>query len=353
MAGGTSFEIPMLYHPQDATAHGGMLYIESDAVNASLLGVPLVGQGTSNSGQTDVFFQYTNVKTDVLFVVDNSGSMGEEQAALAAGFPTFISRAIALNADFHVGVIATEVNDAETGVGTPSRDIYPGVLVQAPGCPKIITAATPDITGCFADNVRLGTCCSDEQEAGLQAAWMSLTPPLVDDPAMNAGFLRQDAKLYIVCVSDEEDQSGGSVNFYVDFFESIKGPRTAEMTKLSAICGDAPNGCATAEAGSRYIDVANRTGGIFESVCTLDWTQIMDNLAVDAFAALREFTLSRPADPATITVTVDATPAPQASCEGCPDGWTHYSDTNSVYFGDNVVPAPGSQIDVTYTAACL
>ncbi|MHC4716131.1 MAG: choice-of-anchor D domain-containing protein, partial [Planctomycetota bacterium] len=95
LAGGSSVEILMLYHPVDAAPHGGMLYIESDATNTALLSVPLTGQGTSNSGQTDVFFQYTNVMTDVLFVVDNSGSMGEEQAALATYFPVFLNRAVA------------------------------------------------------------------------------------------------------------------------------------------------------------------------------------------------------------------------------------------------------------------
>jgi len=348
-----SFEVLLRYHPQDTSLHSSALHIQTDDPIVDLLAVPLSGQGNVVSDQTDVFFQYTNVKTDVLFVVDNSGSMGEEQDALAAGFPTFISRAIALNSDFHVGVIATEVNEAELGIGSPARDIFPGVLVQAPGCPKIITGTTPDITGCFADNVKLGTCCSDEQEAGLQAAWMALSQPLVDDPAANAGFLREDAKLYVICVSDEQDQSRGDPGFYENFFESLKGSTNTEWMKLSAICGDAPNGCATAESGSRYIAVANRTGGIFESICTSNWQQTMENLAVDAFAAPREFPLSRPADPATISVTVDASPVPQASCDGCPNGWTYYSDTNSVYFGDDVVPAPGSRIEIEYTAACL
>jgi len=350
---GASVEIGLTYHPQDANPHGTMLYIESDATNAALLSVPLQGRGTTQSDQTDIFQQPSGVKSDVLFVVDNSGSMGEEQTALAQNFSEFINYAIAGGADYHIGVIAVEVNDAETGVGTPSRDIYPGVLVQAPGCPRIITNSTPDIEGCFTDNVSLGTCCSDEQEAGLQAAWMALTPPEIDDPTKNAGFLREDAKLYVIFVSDEQDQSSGTPDFYVEFFESIKGPYNTEMMKVSAIVGDSPNGCATADNGSRYIEVANRTGGIFESICTSNWAQALRNLGVDAFAAFREYSLSRPADPLTITVTVDSLSVPKASCEGCPNGWTHYSGTNSVYFGDDVVPAPGSQIDITYTAACL
>jgi len=353
LSGGGNFEIRLRYHPQDINVHRSNLYIVSDASNVGTLAVPLFGRGTDISDQTDVFHQPDKVKSDVLFVVDNSGSMGEEQTALADNFSSFINYAVTLDVDYHIGVIANEVNDAETGVGNPSRDIYPGILVQAPGCPKIITNNTPDVSGCFADNVKIGTCCSDEQEAGLEAAWMALSPPEIDDPTMNGGFVREDAKLYIICVSDEQDQSRGEPDFYVDFFSSIKGYRNTEMMKVSAICGDSPNGCATADNGSRYIDVANRTGGIFESICTSNWAQALQNLGIDAFAAIREFPLSRPADESTITVTVDGVAVPKAGCEGCPDGWTYYGDTNSIYFGDSVVPDKGERIEVHYTAACL
>jgi len=351
--GGSSFEIRLRYHPQDINIHRSNLYIVSDASNVGTLAVPLFGRGTNISDQTDVFHQPDKVKSDVLFVVDNSGSMGEEQDALADNFSSFIQYAITLDVDYHIGVIANEVNDAETGRGNPARDIFPGVLMQVPGCPKIITNGTPDVTGCFADTVKLGTCCSDEQEAGLEAAWMALSPPEIDDPTMNGGFVREDAKLYIICVSDEQDQSKGDPDFYVDFFSSIKGYRNTEMMKVSAICGDSPNGCATAENGSRYIDVANRTGGIFESICTSNWAQALQNLGIDAFAAIREFPLSRPADAGTISVTVNGSTVPQASSPGAADGWTYYPDTNTIYFGDNVVPEKGDTIEVHYTAACL
>jgi hypothetical protein len=353
--GGSSFEIRLRYHPQDINPHRSTLYIASDASNVELLAVPLFGRGTNISDQTDVFHQPTEVKSDVLFVVDNSGSMGEEQSALASNFSSFIQHTTTLDVDYHIGVIANEVQETETGIGDPPRDVFPGVLVQAPGCPKIITNNTPDVTGCFADNVKIGTCCSDEQEAGLEAAWIALSPPEVDDPALNGGFMREDAKLYIVCVSDEQDQSKGNPDFYVDFFSAIKGYRNTEWMKVSAICGDCPSGCGgeQAECGSRYIEVANRTGGIFESICTSNWAVALENLGIDAFAEIREFPLSRPADPSTITVTVNGVPVDEASSTGGANGWTYYSDTNSIYFGDDCVPGKGDTIEVSYTAACL
>ncbi len=356
LAGGGSFQVRLRYHPQDTNVHRGALYIVSDASNDDMLIVPLFGRGTNISDQTDVFRQPTEVKSDVLFVVDNSGSMGEEQSALASNFGSFIQHAISLQVDYHIGVVTTEVNSAESNRGNPPRDILPGVLVQAPGRPKIITNTTPNVTAAFQDNVNVGTCCSDEQEAGLEAAWMTLSEPNITDPGMNGGFLREDAKLYIICVSDEQDQSRGDPDFYVDFFSSIKGYRNTEMLKVSAIVGDANSGCTggggSAESGSRYIEVANRTGGIFQSICTNNWSQALQNLGIDAFAAIREFPLSRPAEGGSISVTVNGSAVPQASCAGCADGWTYYADTNSIYFGDNVVPDRGDVIEVRYEAAC-
>ncbi|MBN2494348.1 MAG: choice-of-anchor D domain-containing protein [Deltaproteobacteria bacterium] len=357
LSGGDSFAVRLRYHPQDDRPHRGQLFIQIDDPGVDLLTVPLQGQGTIRSEHIDVFFQFADVKTDVLFTVDNSGSMAQVQAALASYFPDFISRAILLGADFQIGVIGVEVNEAETGLGDPPRDIYPGVLVHAPGRPKILTPTTPDLETAFAENVSLGTCCADEQEAGLEATMMALSEPLVSDPAANAGFMREDAKLYVVCISNDTDQSMGSVEFYADFFETLEGPLQSEWIKLSAICGDSPNGCTgpsgDAGDGVRYIEAAERTGGIFESICTTDWSQTMQRLANDAFSTLREFRLSRHADPATIAVTVDAAPVLQASCAGCPDGWTYYPDIPAIFFGDNTIPAPGARIEVSYTAACL
>ncbi|RME28461.1 MAG: choice-of-anchor D domain-containing protein [Deltaproteobacteria bacterium] len=356
--GGASVELRLRYVPVSAAADRATLYIESDASNTQLLAIPLFGRGTTTDQQTDVFHQPNRVMSDVLFVVDNSGSMSEEQNALATNFSSFINYALSLDVDFQIGVITTEVNDPETNQGNPPRNIYPGVLVQAPGRPKIITNSTPDVPGSFADNVRVGTCCSDEQEAGLEAAWMALSPGYIDDPSKNGGFLREEAKLYIIIVSDEQDQSQGNPDFYVDFFSSIKGYRNTERMAVSAIVGDEPDGCGNglAESGSRYIEVANRTGGIFQSICTSNWAQALQNLGIDAFAAIREFPLSRPADQSTITVTVDGSTVPKASCndcDSCPDGWVYYPDTNTICFGANYVPGRGAVIEVDYEAVCV
>jgi len=341
LPGGGDFRICLRYHPQDIAAHRTLLYIELDGNETHT--VPLFGRGTDISDQTDVFHQPDKVKSDVLWVVDCSGSMSDNQQNLADNFDVFINWALTLDVDFHLGVTTCQVDLPPSYSGTPAKSIYPGELVEANGI-KVITSNTPNVVDAFTDLVILGDNCS-ATEAGLQGAHMALSEPLVTDPSKNGTFMREDAKLYIICVSDEPDQSEGSVDFYVDFFSSIKGYRNTEMMKVSAISSEHP--------GGRYCDIAGRTGGICESINTADWALVLESLGIDAFSAIREFPLSRPADESTITVTVDGLTVPKAGSDFGADGWTYDPTTNTIYFGDDVVPDKGARIEVSYTATCL
>ncbi len=174
---GDAADVTLRFTPQASGTHSNALHLVADTGGPLVEVVDLAGHATADTEQTDLFVQEDQVMTDILFVIDNSGSMDTAQASLIDNFPAFIGWAASTNADYHIGVIATEINDAESGMGSPPRDILPGVLVQAPGRPKILTNATADLTAAFTDNANLGTCCSDEQEAGLQAAWMALSAP--------------------------------------------------------------------------------------------------------------------------------------------------------------------------------
>jgi hypothetical protein len=275
----------------------------------------------------------------VLFVVDNSGSMLEEQIALAENFEQLISWAISLEVDFHVGVVSTDMDDPE----------HQGRLQ---GEVKIITPETPDAVATFAQNVQLGTFGSGV-EMGLAASHAALSLPLL--ATANAGFLREAAKLYIIYVSDEDDYSVAATDFYTDYFLELKGG-TSWVT-LSAICGDLPDGCGEgddhAAAGERYHAVAQRTQGLTQSICQTDWSDMMTQLGEHIFAPIRVFVLSQTANPATIAVSVDGQSVPEASCEGCADGWTFFPAINTIFFGRNVLPPYGSTVVVDYQAVCF
>ncbi len=233
-----------------------------------------------------------------------------------------------------------------TGMGSsyPSDTVEPGVLF---GRPKIITNASADPVTEFKKNIMVGTSGSGS-ERGLRAAEMALSPPLIDDAAKNKGFLRDDARLQIVIVSDEEDSSQGAIDYFVDFYKSIKGYRNTSMLSFASIVG--PEGGCNSSSGSaapglRYIEVANRLGGLMRSICTPDWGQIAEDLGLDAFGARREFFLTRQADPATIAVKVNGSAAPAAD-------WTYDGTANSVIFAETKIPGAGATIEVRYSSTC-
>ena len=71
----------------------------SDAA-LSLIGCGAPENQVKAQTQTDVFEQAKNNEVDILWVIDNSGSMAEEQAALADGFTAFASQ-LAPTGEFH------------------------------------------------------------------------------------------------------------------------------------------------------------------------------------------------------------------------------------------------------------
>ncbi len=144
--------------------------------------------------QVDVFMQASVPMVDVLWVVDNSSSMEEEQTALAENFYSF-HLWLSKIADFQVGVISTDIYNQD----------HQGKLL---GDINIITPATPDADIVFSENVNVGLEGKGDEQ-GMRAAVLSLSEPLISDD--NEGFLRDDAHLFVIFVSDEDDRSFGEV----------------------------------------------------------------------------------------------------------------------------------------------
>ncbi|QSQ16612.1 choice-of-anchor D domain-containing protein [Myxococcus landrumensis] len=317
----------------------------------------LLGKGATKAEQTDRFLQESKAKVDVLFVVDNSGSMMEEQQSLGQNFAAFLSAANAASVDYRIGVTTTGLDPSPGGwsecpggaQGGENGRLFPVDNSR----PRIITPATANAAGVFADNTKVGVCHWNEQ--GLDAAHRALSDPLLynqDDTRTqqpndgNGGFLRQDAKLAIIFLSDEEDFSAQPVSFYETYFLALKGN---DKTKLSinAIVGpmDLSTCPTSSSSGSRYIQLAQATGGVVESICTPNWAASLEKLSNSAFGPNRKFPLTQvPADAARIVVTVDGVPVTT--------GWEYDAATNSVIFERAAAPAPGTWVEVTYPLGC-
>ncbi len=154
-------------------------------------------------------------KTDILFVVDDSGSMQPVQENLAQNFDAFIARLSqsAVQSDFQIGITTTSVDwpIATANGGFTLRTTYDGgtpypagALVAASGKATILKSSSPTLVEDFRANVNVGTAGA-AKEQGLRAAQLAVTDRIAD--GKNAGFLRQGARLALVIVTDEDDCS--------------------------------------------------------------------------------------------------------------------------------------------------
>ncbi|WP_163996876.1 choice-of-anchor D domain-containing protein [Pyxidicoccus caerfyrddinensis] len=343
------------YTPEDDGDDTAALRFTLD--DGSVFTAGFIGRGVTKAEQTDRFFQESEAKVDVLFVVDNSGSMMEEQQSLGQNFAAFLSAANQAAVDYRIGVTTTGLDPSPGGWSEcpgGAQGGENGRLFPVDGSrPRIITPSTPDAAGVFASNTRVGVCHWNEQ--GLDAAHRALSDPLLyqqDDPRTplandgNGGFLREDAKLAIIFLSDEEDFSSQPVSFYETYFLALKGNDKTRLS-INAIVGPADLGtCPTSSSsGSRYIQLAQATGGAVESICTPNWAASLEKLSNSAFGPNRRFTLSeQPADPERIVVEVDGVKVT--------DGWAYDASNNSILFERDAAPAPGSMVEVTYPLGC-
>ena len=207
---------------------------------------------------------------DLLFVIDNSGSMADEQANLIASVPGFIddiTARLGVSTDYHVGVVSTD--EAEFNA-TGCQEI--GALVTRTGgdlssdtdCGPYVdgrTFMTPsdDLEASFACAARLGID-GNGLERPMDALVSALHPA---DAVMgcNQDFLRDEALLVIVLITDEEDfedSAGGPVSWYESVVEA-KGGDEERVVVLSLVGHPKPNDCIPTQwTGMMGAEIATR-----------------------------------------------------------------------------------------------
>lgn len=165
-------------------------------------------------------------KLDILFVIDNSRSMKEEQEGVARELTAFIDQikqAGGVRQDFHVGVVTTSVYQHSNQNGLIWWQPYKtgGVLRPVPNFlddggveydtanERVLVGDDPELVPKFAKLVQQGVFGSG-QETPYEAIRLALMTELATTPqdaGGNEGFLRDGSRLLIVVISDEDDCS--------------------------------------------------------------------------------------------------------------------------------------------------
>ncbi len=206
-------------------------------------------------------------KMDILFVVDNSNSMAEEQEMLALAFPAFINtlKPFSFFLDLHIGVISTDLGAggynipsclAPNGDGgklqnsprkdgcSPPKDPYIAIAEDKNG---ITTNVANDlITEAFSCIALLGV-----EGCGFEQPLASILQAL--DSTNNPNFMRDDALLGIIVLSDEDDCSATSPALFDPAQITTLGPLNSfRCFKFGTTC-ECMDGksCAAETAGQR------------------------------------------------------------------------------------------------------
>jgi hypothetical protein len=266
-------------------------------------------------------------KMDILFVIDDSGSMGEEQGNLTQNFPQFIEVL-----DNYMAANGSEL-DYRVAVTTTGRDLdYVIEPEPVPGFPIVFPPVPMSESG---DNGVM------RQECGMTKRWIdrddgnvastfscvadvgtggpSLEMPLYTtqlalgdrmEDGMNTGFLREDALLGVIILTDEDDCSRTDNNFTighdqcgsgnpdylppsdtVDFLDNLTGSRGRWATAVIAGATDCTSSFGDAIEAANLQDFVTQTGdnAVFSSICDGDLATPLQEAIATFDAACQTF----------------------------------------------------------------
>jgi hypothetical protein len=227
-------------------------------------------------------------KIDLVFVVDNSGSMGQEQANLTSNFPNFITTLNGFRTkggdplDYRVAVTTTD-NSTDRGAfrRTGANGCNPG-----PTRPWL-ERNDANLSQAFSCRANVGTSGSSS-EVGLECMKQALTTRMTDgtNKANGQDFLRQDALLAFIIITDEDESSSVAINTYPPVFDGVKtiGATSGKGRWAAAvIAGFNAQGvaqtCSSTQFGSagaatrygQFITLAGKNG-VASSICAGDLT---------------------------------------------------------------------------------
>lgn len=287
-------------------------------------------------------------RVDILFVIDNSGSMSDAQEEVSRStrlFATEIARATLL--DYHIGVTST---DMWCGIG--AGPLSCGKLV---GTPNFVQKTTPDQVRKLARRMMLGTngSASEQMFAPVKAA---LSPPL--SSTTNKGFYRDGAFLAIIFITDAADQSAIGAKDLLNFLlakkidpEKVLAYGAIRKLKEADTClkGVEPLD-GKLESFLESVTNGGPSQGNIVSLCEKNFGRKLANFAKDIVQrTANSIRLKKIPDVKTIRVLYGSQEIPNEYGTG----WTYEPKTNSIALGGEVpwdTTQKNPQLRIDFTA---
>jgi hypothetical protein len=244
--------------------------------------------------------------------------MDSVSSLVANGFSSFIAELSRYTTDWQIGVVTNDNGCFNNG---------------------ILDEATSGYESLFTSAVQSGGCnsgypsCKSESLLEISSIALAQTTGV----GCNDGFLRTDAFLHIIVVSDEHEQSGtGWSNWLWDYTSYVSDPA---LLMVSGIV-DYNMNCGDSTGASGYVEAIDYTGGELLDVCsTLSPADIATLAAPGPMQGSDIYALSAAPDTTSLEVYVDGV-------QWATD-WHYDSSRQSIIFDVDLVG--GEDIEVFYT----
>lgn len=272
--------------------------------------------------RAEMFTQNTaqNGDVDILWVIDDSGSMADEQDALGKNFQSFINQFIEKNIDFKMAITTTDGTSARNGkmVGDSS---------------KLTRASAKGNKTAFLNNftkwVKVGTSGSGVEQG------LKTSTSFTDRYA--SSFLRPEAYLIVVYISDEEDQSDKKVSEYLAKLQALKVNKG--MVKAYSIVSVKSYGYQWETIGKRYMEVSTATAGAIGDI-KKDFSSTLLDMGGKIVNLMDSFALNESPYQDQVEVFVNNTKVAS--------GYVFNAAQRTVKFDANSLPVEGSKVEVRY-----
>ena len=294
--------------------------------SSSGLSVLPIDENFKKEGQT---FRRRDI--DILWVIDNSGSMGPYQQRVQNSAEAFIEQFEDHKFQFHIAVTTTEAYVSDSNA-----------VWQGDSGTKVITPETPGLELAFQLNVAGAGTGGSITEKHLESLKDAL------EYQANSAFFRRGSFLSVIIVSDENDTaSSGDLAHYTEFLNKLtKSSVPGEYYSVSVILPlTSSSGCTqVADQSGILIQIAKETDGSRVNLCDADYSNHLRRISKTIIEQSTFFPLAKKPDEDSIQVIVDGKKVPKNST----NGWSYRKRQNGVFFHGIHIPQDEAKVNISY-----
>lgn len=240
--------------------------------------------------ETETFMMLSNFSTakgvDLVFIIDNSGSMKDNQQKLSTAINSMVD-ALVLKNPIDLMTVAVSTDDWLCGkpgaCGVPYGIINPQDFSLDPlsSKAKLKNMLTP-IKGEFPLMTGIGSAIEEGFDSLLKLF------------KNNKSIFRSEVPTHVIVLSDENDQSNtffiNKANSYLQEYLKLKSPSIVPFV-FHSIVNDKPTNKDVEQMGTHYIELSQLTKGQVSPIGDPDFTQILSVITENINQTLGMFTL--------------------------------------------------------------